>query len=167
MTLRIRTGRACIFSPKIVRRHSGFSVHNAVRVARDDYEARERVAQYIVRNAFSVENIIYNDKTGAVIYKSKMTHIRDRKNFAVYTAEEFIASITQHIPEKSFLMVRYYGWYSNKKRGMRLKLGIHRPGDEPCPGKDIEIIVCRNINPEGYPQRPGGSASKKYRKSTL
>ncbi|MCR4322025.1 MAG: DUF5615 family PIN-like protein [Candidatus Brocadiaceae bacterium] len=26
----------------------------------------------------------------------------------------FIAAITQRIPEKSFQMVRYYGWYSNK-----------------------------------------------------
>jgi len=82
-------------------RHSGFSMHNAVRVARDDVEARERVAQYIIRNAFSVANILYNDKTGTVIYKAKMSHGRDKKNFGIYTAEEFIASITQHIPEKS------------------------------------------------------------------
>lgn len=66
-------------------RHSGFSVHNAVRVARDDNEARERVAQYIIRNAFSVANIIYNDKTGTVIYKAKMTHGKDKKNFGIYT----------------------------------------------------------------------------------
>ncbi|MCP3892585.1 MAG: IS91 family transposase, partial [Desulfobulbaceae bacterium] len=30
---------------------------------------------------------------------------------------EFIASITQHIPEPSFQLVRYYGWYSNRMRG--------------------------------------------------
>lgn len=66
-------------------RHSGFSVHNAVRVERDDHEARERVAQYIIRNAFSVTNILYNDKTGTVIYKAKMPHCRDRKNFGIYT----------------------------------------------------------------------------------
>lgn len=97
-------------------RHSGFSVHNVVKIARDDHEARERVVQYIIRNAFSVSDIIYNDKTGAVIYKGKMTHGKDRKNFGVYTAQEFIASITQHIPEKSFQMMRYYGWYSTTRR---------------------------------------------------
>ena len=53
------------------------------------------------------------------------------KNFEVYTAEEFVAAITQHIPEKSFQMIRYYGWYSSKTRGIRRKKGIYRPGDEP------------------------------------
>ncbi|MHC4685889.1 MAG: transposase, partial [Planctomycetota bacterium] len=41
---------------------------------------------------------------------------------------EFLAAITQHIPEKSFQMVRYYGWYSNKSRGIRKRQGIHKPG---------------------------------------
>jgi hypothetical protein len=35
---------------------------------------------------------------------------------------KFIAAITSHIPDKSFQLVRYYGWYSNKMRGQRDKL---------------------------------------------
>jgi hypothetical protein len=31
-----------------------------------------------------------------------MTSGKNKKNFQIYTAEEFIAAITQHIPEKSF-----------------------------------------------------------------
>ena len=60
-----------------------------------------------------------------VVYKSKMTHSKGeggKKNFAVYPACDFIAAITQHIPEKRCQMVRYYGWYSNKMRGERRKL---------------------------------------------
>jgi hypothetical protein len=34
---------------------------------------------------------------------------------------DLIARITQHIPDKSFQLVRFYGWYSNKMRGQRLK----------------------------------------------
>jgi len=34
---------------------------------------------------------------------------------------DFIARITQHIPDKSFQLVRYYGQYSSKMRGQRLK----------------------------------------------
>jgi hypothetical protein len=30
-------------------------------------------------------------------------------------------TITQHIPEKSFQLVRDYGWYSNRGRGERKK----------------------------------------------
>jgi len=33
-----------------------------------------------------------------------------------------MADITQHILEKSFQLVRYYGWYSNRMRGERRKL---------------------------------------------
>ena len=40
-------------------------------------------------------------------------------NFEVFTPCDFIAAITQHILDKSFQLVRYYGWYSNKMRGRR------------------------------------------------
>ncbi len=50
--------------------------------------------------------IYYINETGTVIYRSKMSHGNNsKKNFEVYTAEEFIAAISQHIPEKSFQMV--------------------------------------------------------------
>ena len=50
-----------------------------------------------------------------------MTHGKNKKNFSITTAEEFIAAITQHIPEKNFHLVRYHGWYSNRMRGERRK----------------------------------------------
>jgi hypothetical protein len=34
------------------------------------------------------------------------------RNFEVFTPCDFIAAITQHIADKSFQLVRYYGWYS-------------------------------------------------------
>lgn len=46
---------------------------------------------------------------------------RQKANFSIFTPLEFIAAITQHIPEKNFQLVRYYGWYSNKSRGQRAK----------------------------------------------
>jgi len=39
----------------------------------------------------------------------------------IFSAVDFIAAITQHIPEKNFQLVRYYGWYSNRMRGDRRK----------------------------------------------
>lgn len=38
-----------------------------------------------------------------------MTHGKNKQNFKLFKAEEFIAAITEHIPEKSFQLVRYYG----------------------------------------------------------
>ncbi len=74
----------------------------------------EALAQYIIRNTFSVEKLAYIEEAATVIYRSKkMTHGNDnKKNFEVYTAEEFIAAITQHIPEKSFEIACY--WYYGK-----------------------------------------------------
>ena len=46
----------------------------------------------------------------------------------------FLAEVTQHIPNKGEHQIRYYGWYSNKKRGMQEKKGksVAAPGhNEP------------------------------------
>jgi len=129
-------------------RHSGFSVHNKARIARDDEKGRVALAQYIIRNTFSLEKLTYNQEAGMVIYRSKMSQGKNwilhkfSTGFQIYTAEEFIASITQHIPEKSFQMVRYYGWYSNKSRGLRKNQGIAMTGDDSQekPEEHVEII---------------------------
>jgi hypothetical protein len=50
-----------------------------------------------------------------------------RRNFQVFDPLDFIAELTQHIPEPRTHLVRYFGWYSNKSRGMRAKTA----GDPP------------------------------------
>ncbi len=57
----------------------------------------------MMRNVLSVDNVTYIEKTGKVIYRNgKMQKGKNKKNFTVYTAEEFIAAITQHIPKPDF-----------------------------------------------------------------
>jgi len=41
------------------------------------------------------------------------------RNFQVFDPLDFLAEVTQHIPEPGSHLVRYYGWYSNKTRGQR------------------------------------------------
>ncbi|KAA3593402.1 MAG: transposase [Candidatus Scalindua sp. AMX11] len=143
-------------------RHSGFSVHNGSRIARDDEEGKEAISQYIIRNTFSLEKLTYNEKTNTVIYQSKMTPGKNKRNFQIYTPEEFIAAITQHIPEKSFQMVRYYGWYSNKSRGVRKKQGILKPGESPEQGPvNIEIIDVSDYKPPRIPSKKWRECIKK------
>ena len=91
-------------------KHSGFSVHNGVKIAKDDDAGKENVAQYIIRNTFSLKKLNYVEETGTVIYHSKMTPGKNKKNFVVFEAEDFIAAICQHIPGKIFQMVRYFGF---------------------------------------------------------
>jgi hypothetical protein len=64
--------------------------------------------------------IIY--RTGKVSSCGKTN--RPRRNFEVFSGCDFIAAITQHIPDRSFQLVRYYGWYSNKIRGQRKKRAV-------------------------------------------
>ncbi|MCP3888729.1 MAG: hypothetical protein GY702_07620, partial [Desulfobulbaceae bacterium] len=62
---------------------------------------------------------------------------------------EFIASITQHIPEPSFQLVRYYGWYSNRMRGDRRKQEERGRGeDDREAAQDNKIIDIRNYKPK-------------------
>jgi len=58
-----------------------------------------------------------SEDTGTVLYRSGMTHGSNKKNFEIFTAERFIAAITQRIPEKNFQVVRYYGCYSTRNKG--------------------------------------------------
>jgi len=58
------------------------------------------LAQYIIRSPFSIAKRNYNSITGMVIYRSKMTHGRSKRNFSISNAEEFIAAITQHTPDR-------------------------------------------------------------------
>ncbi len=98
----------------------------------------EKFNQYIMRNVFSTEKITYIEKTGKVLYRSRMQKGRNRKNFVVYSAEEFIAAITQHFPKKNFQMTRYYGWYSNKSRGVRAKIEMSVENERCEEGKSIK-----------------------------
>ncbi|MGI9474711.1 MAG: transposase [Rubripirellula sp.] len=46
-----------------------------------------------------------------------------KRNFQIFSALDFLAEVTQHIPDKGEHLVRYYGWYSHRQRGIRKKAG--------------------------------------------
>ena len=53
-----------------------------------------------------------------------------RRILAAGSPLDFLAEFTQHIPPKGSHLIRYYGWYSNKSRGMRKKAEADT-SDEP------------------------------------
>ena len=55
------------------------------------------------------------------------------RNFQVFDALDFIAEITQHIPDPRTHLVRYFGWYSNKSRGIRAKAAGDEAHDAQSP----------------------------------
>ena len=73
-------------------------------------------------------------KTGQGIYKAEKHACRafpdpqndglasgPTRNFQILASLELLAEFTQHIPPQGAHLIRYYGWYSNKARGMRQK----------------------------------------------
>ena len=114
--------------------HSGFGAHQSPPLAADDRAGIERLTQYMTRCPFSLSRLVRVTKTGQVIYRAEKDACRafpdprdeglaagTKRNFQVLSAIEFLAEFTQHIPPKGAHLIRYYGWYSNKSRGMRRK----------------------------------------------
>ena len=59
-----------------------------------------------------------SDGVSKVIYQSK-----DGTSTKTFNALDWLAQLVTHIPHKGEQMVRYYGYYSNKSRGLRKKAG--------------------------------------------
>jgi hypothetical protein len=101
-------------------RHSGFSVHNAVRIGGQDSAGRRAAAEYILRSPFSQQKMRYHAKSRTMIYPSKIRPVLKR-NFEVFPVLDWLAALTAHIPNPGEHVVRYSGWYSNLSRGKRKK----------------------------------------------
>lgn len=133
------------------RHNSGFSVHNEVRLQAGDAKGIENVTQYIIRNTFSLDKLSYIEKTGTVIYRSKMSHGGNKRNFQTYSPLEFIAAITQHISDRLSQMVRYYGWYSNRMRGDRQRATLLQHETEKTVPENDEVIIISNFRTKKIP----------------
>ena len=98
--------------------HSGFSVHNRIRVKANDTEDRKQLARYMIRNPFALEKMTYDKQSGMVIYRSKF-HASLKRNYQLLPAVKWLTLLLAHIPDKYEHLVRYYGFYSNRARGER------------------------------------------------
>ena len=102
--------------------HSGFNIHCGSPVSFSDTDAMERLARYIVRAPISQERLKYipanksENGIGKAVYEGKTTY-----RVETFPAVDFLARLVTHIPNKQEQTVRYYGYYSNKSRGMRAK----------------------------------------------
>jgi hypothetical protein len=102
--------------------HDGFHVYCGKAIYSWNNDGLERLGQYIVRAPLSQERMTYiseeqsNDGKAKVVYKGKIS-----KKTQVFSALDWLARLVTHIPNKGEQMVKYYGHYSNKSRGLRKK----------------------------------------------
>ena len=114
--------------------HSGFSVDQSVFLPAGDQAGIERLIQYMTRCPFSLSRLVKVSDAGQIVYQAEKQACRAfpdpkgdgtqagvKRNFQILPPLDFLAEFTQHIPAKGSHLIRYYGWYSNKSRGMRRK----------------------------------------------
>lgn len=89
-----------------------------------------------------------HDGTAKVVYTSK-----DRKSRKTFNAMDWLARLVTHIPGRYEQTVRYYGWYSNKSRGMRKKASM----DDAIPA-----VVPNGMSAREFPQNWARLIQKVY-----
>jgi len=86
-------------------RHSGFSVHNGVRVRAGDAEGRKQLAQYMLRAPFSLEKMTYLPQTGMVMYRSHL-HKSLKRKFQLMPGAQWLEMLCRHVPDRFEHLVR-------------------------------------------------------------
>ena len=125
-------------------KHSGFSVNNSVRITAGDYAGMQRLIEYIARCPFSLARMVSLTKDGKILYRAAHPNCFPfplsgdttllagiPRNFEAFDPLDFLAEVTQHIPNKGEHQIRYYGFYSNKSRGIQEK---KKPRVKQLPG---------------------------------
>lgn len=134
-------------------KHSGFSVDQSVRLEAGDQQGVQRLIEYFLRCPFSQARMIEVTEAGKVIYKTEHNAVGrfpepgddellagPSRNFQVFDPLDFLAEVTQHIPDPGAHLVRYYGWYSNKTRGQRAQ---RQPGTAAGSGVAAPLPTAR------------------------
>jgi hypothetical protein len=104
---------------KILRwQHTGFNVYTKVRIkTRKDAES---VGKYMIRPILSLQRLSFDETEGRLLYQYDKGNLEtERMDYL-----EFIARVTLHIPDKGQVMIRYYGLYSNARRGKMRKASV-------------------------------------------
>jgi hypothetical protein len=86
------------------------------RVAAEDKKRIEDIAAYLVRNPLSLKKLVYLDGQQAVLYRSRMSPALGR-SFEAMDPLEWLARISDHIPDPGQHRTLFYGEYSNRTRG--------------------------------------------------
>jgi hydroxymethylpyrimidine pyrophosphatase-like HAD family hydrolase len=143
------------FALKILSwKHSGFSVDASVSIPASSKKARVNLSQYIIRHpgnpADCLQKILYVCSNGTVIYKTKYNEYF-KKNIKLFSAADFIAELTMHIPPKHKHLIRYYGLYSSRTRGKATRDGslakygyTSTPQETPGQDSDLEMENVSN-----------------------
>ena len=86
-------------------RHSGFSLHNEVKVKARDAAGQQQLARYMIRAPFSLEKTEYKAASGMIVYRSKM-HKSLKRNYQIMPGAQWLALLLQQVPDQGEHLVR-------------------------------------------------------------
>ncbi len=110
-------------------RHSGFSVHHAIRVESDDTAGVERLCRYLVHPPIALGRLTYDGVRAA--YRGRRVHPVTGQESVTFDPLEMLARLCQHIPPPGLHLTRLYGAYANRTRGARARRSA-RAGQGPA-----------------------------------
>jgi hypothetical protein len=80
----------------------------------------------MIRAPFALEKTEYKPDSGMIVYRSKL-HRSLKRNYQIMPGAQWLALLLQHVPDQGEHLVRYYGHYSNRRRGMRQQQDENNP----------------------------------------
>jgi Putative transposase len=99
----------------------------------EDKKTLEDLACYLTRNPLSLKKLVYLDGQSAVLYRSRLNP-RLRRNFEAMDPLEWLARLSDHIPDPGKHRVHFYGAYACRSRGAhRASEELAKEGCEPEP----------------------------------
>ena len=112
--------------------HSGFSADASVRV--ETIPDAVRIGQYMARCPLVLERLKWDAETGEVTYQARPKRSQGPNGgIERWDVLEFLARVTDHIPEAGQQIIRNWGFYSNASRAKRLReagpesVSLHEP----------------------------------------
>ncbi|MEE8278962.1 MAG: transposase, partial [Thermoanaerobaculia bacterium] len=101
-------------------RHSGFSVHGAVRA--QERAGAVRLGRTMLRCPIVLKRLTWDTDSDEVLYSGRPSRgPGPHRSLARWDVLEFVARVVDHIPQPAQQMVRTWGFYANAARGKRRK----------------------------------------------
>ncbi len=110
-------------------RHSGFSTDVSIVLPGGSSRKRESLAQYLIKPAISLKKVGFESFHGKLLFHTSYNEYF-KENLKLFSAADFIALLTQHIPSKGVQALRRYGLYSSRGRSTWARkpyLAVHAP----------------------------------------
>lgn len=102
----------------LYRKYDGFYVwvHRAGKIE-DPKDVAKYLGRYVRHPAIANSRIIDFDQNTVRFYYEEYRNWETTRHEVTMQIDEFISALIQHIPDKQFKMIRYYGVYGRKCKG--------------------------------------------------